>query len=534
MRDSFLLRHSAKILALGLLGALAIYAASSLIVQGTYILAALPIVATAIISYIFLSPKRYPIRWLVPGLLFLFVMVIYPIGYTFVGSLTDLGTGHMLPKDQAIAQILERTYEPAGAERYTYLVFQMPVESPKTDLAKTLAFLLENNGAILVLNGATTPLALPDARFVDDNGDGQPDRFLDNRQPENVVEYRRLETREIVALLPTLQEIRVAYEDVFLGVVDLTQFKVMLPKYAYDETTGTMTDVQTGTIYTIVEGIFTAPNGEELYPGYRVWVGFSNYVRLITNPQLSAPFARVFLWTIAFALLSVTLTFAFGLGLAMLLNDPHLRMRSLYRVLVIVPYAIPSFVTILVWRGMLNQNFGVINQMLMSLFGAGGRVPWLEDPWVAKGACLLVNLWLGYPYMMIVALGALQSIPHELYEASRVDGASRWQQFRKITLPMLLMPLAPLLIGSFAFNFNNFNLIYLLTQGRPAVPNTLTPAGATDILLSYTYRLSFEGQRGNQLGLACAVSVVIFLVIATISALNFRMTGSLEELSKNV
>jgi ABC-type sugar transport system permease subunit len=517
MRDSFLLRHSLKILGLGVLCALAIYAASSLIVAGSYVLAALPVIAAGIITYIFLSGRRYPLRWLVPGLLFLFVMVLYPIGYTFLGSLTNLGTGHMLPKEQAIEQLLARTYAPPGAERYTYLVFQ--------NAAGSLVFLLQGREAILVADGQATAIALPDSRFVDENGDGQPDRFLD---------YRTLATREIVALLPSLQEVRVVYQGVTLGIDNLTEFSVQMPKYSYDKTTETMTDLETGTTYAAIQGIFTSEKGEEIYPGYRVWVGFANYVRLITNSQISAPFARVFLWTIAFAALSVALSFTLGLGLAMLLNDPHLRMRTLYRVLVIVPYAIPSFVTILVWRGMMNQNFGVINQMLMSLFGPAGRVQWLENAWVAKAACLLVNLWLGYPYMMIVSLGALQSIPHELYEASRVDGASRWQQFRKITLPMLLMPLAPLLIGSFAFNFNNFNLIYLLTQGKPAVPNTITPAGATDILLSYTYRLSFEGQRGNQLGLACAVSVVIFLVIATISAINFRMTGTLEELSKNV
>ena len=517
MRDSFLLRHSAKILGLGILCALAIYAASSLFVAGSYGLAAVPVIAAGIITYIFLSGRRYPIRWLVPGLLFLFVMVLYPIGYTFLGSLTNLGTGHMLPREQAIEQLLGRTYAPPNAERYSYLVFQ--------DAAGSFVFLLQGRNTILVLDGQATAVSLPDERFVDEAGDGQPDRILN---------YRRLETREIVTLLPTLQQVRVVYEGVTFGIDSLTEFSVQMPRYSYDKATETMTDLETGTAYTAVQGIYTSVKGEEIYPGYRVWVGFANYIRLITNPQISGPFARVFLWTIAFAVLSVALSFALGLGLAMLLNDPHVRMRTLYRVLVIVPYAIPSFVTILVWRGMLNQNFGVINQMLMSLFGSAGRVQWLENPWVAKAACLLVNLWLGYPYMMIVALGALQSIPHELYEASYVDGASRWQQFRKITLPMLLMPLAPLLIGSFAFNFNNFNLIYLLTQGRPAVPNTLTPAGATDILLSYTYRLSFEGQRGNQLGLACAVSVMIFLVIATISAINFRMTGTLEELSKNV
>ncbi len=517
MRDSFVLRNSLKILGLGLLCALAIYAASSLFVSGSYLLAALPLISAGIITYIFLSKRRYPIRWLVPGLLFLFVMVLYPIGYTFLGSLTNLGTGHMLSKGQAIEQLVGRTYAPPGAERYAYTAFRNP--------AGEFVFLLQGRDTVLVVGGEGETITLPDARVVDEDGDGQPDRALD---------AHRLEVREIIALLPTLQEVRIVYAGVTLGIDSLTEFRVQMSKYAYDETTETMTDLENGTAYTAVQGIFTSAAGEEIYPGYRVWIGFTNYVRLVSSSAISGPFARVFAWTIAFAVLSVLLSFTLGLGLAILLNDPHLRARTIYRVLVILPYAIPSFMTILVWRGMLNQNFGVLNQMLMSMFGAGARVPWLTDPWVAKAACILVNLWLGYPYMMIVALGALQSIPHELYEASHVDGASRWQQFRKITLPMLLMPLAPLLIGSFAFNFNNFNLIYLLTGGTPPVPGTQTPAGATDILLTYTYRLSFEGQRGNQLGLACAVSVVIFLVIATISAINFRMTGTLEELSKNV
>jgi maltose/maltodextrin transport system permease protein/arabinogalactan oligomer/maltooligosaccharide transport system permease protein len=518
MTWSFILKHSLKIAGLGTLCALAIYAAASLALAGSYALAVLPVLSAGLISYIFLSGRRYPIRWLAPGLLFLSVMVIYPIGYTFVGSLTNLGTGHMLPKEQAIEQILSRSYAPPDAARYEYWAFQ--------NRAGDFAFLLRGTQeAVLYLDGQATAIVLPDSRLVDNDGDGQPDQLLD---------YRRLTTPEVVRLLSTLQQVRIAYEGMTLSLDGLTEFKTQTAKYAYDDAAETLTDLQTGKAYTAVQGIFTAQDGEEIYPGYRVWIGLANYLRLVTSPQISGPFARVFLWTLVFAGVSVALTFCLGLGLAVLLNDPHLRFRGLYRLLIVVPYAIPSFMTILVWRGMMNQNFGVINQTLMSLFGAGARVPWLNDAFVAKAACLLVNLWLGYPYMMIVSLGALQSIPHELYEASYVDGASRWQQFRKITLPLLLMPLAPLLVGSFAFNFNNFNLIYLLTGGTPPIPGTQTPAGATDILLSYTYRLSFEGQRGNQLGLACAVSVVIFLVIATISAINFRLTGTLEELSKNV
>lgn len=247
---------------------------------------------------------------------------------------------------------------------------------------------------------------------------------------------------------------------------------------------------------------------------------------------MSGPFGRVFAWTVTFAALSVITTFVLGLTLAVLLNDPYLKFRQLYRVLVIVPYAVPAFISILVWKGLLNVNLGIINHVLMQLFHL--KIPWFSDPMWAKVAIILVNLWLGYPYMMIVSLGALQSIPGELYEAALVDGASWWQRFSKITLPLLLMPLAPLLIGSFAFNFNNFTLIYLLTGGGPPIPGAQTPAGATDILLSYTYNLAFKGGVGNQYGLAAAVSMIIFLIIATISAINFRFTGALEDLSKNV
>ncbi|GAI02968.1 unnamed protein product, partial [marine sediment metagenome] len=133
-----------------------------------------------------------------------------------------------------------------------------------------------------------------------------------------------------------------------------------------------------------------------------------------------------------------------------------------------------------------------------------------------------------------ITLGALQSIPSELGEAASIDGASRWQQFKNITFPLLLVSLAPLLIGSFAFNFNNFNVIYLVTQGRPAIPGAGTPAGSTDILISYTYRLAFEGVRGNQWGLASAVSLIIFIIVVIISAIGFRYTRALEEISKNV
>jgi ABC-type sugar transport system permease subunit len=514
----YVVKNTAKIALLGTLCAVAVYVFVFLGAKGMWIPGAMAPIGAAIISYVFLSQRRYPLRWLIPGLLFLAVMVVYPIGYTFVSSFTDVGTGHMLSKDQAVAQLLARSYAPPDAVSYSYVAFADP--------SGNLALLLQGGGQTLIyVDGVASDVRPDDPRLVDENGDGQPDRFDS---------YVRLSTPQLVQRLSFLETLRIEYRGTVIGLTSLTEFKTRTPQYAYDPSAETMTDLQTGAVYTARDGVFTSPDGKEIYPGYRVTVGLRNYINLVTNPQIAGPFAGVFLWTFIFATLTVALNFILGLFSAILLNDPFLRFRTLYRVLAVIPYALPAFVTILVWQGMLNPNFGVINQLLVSLFGSGARVAWLSNGTIAKASVLLVNLWLGYPYMMLISLGALQSIPSELYEAARVDGAGWWARFRKITLPLLLMPLAPLLIGSFAFNFNNFTLIWLLTQGRPAIAGAQTPAGATDILISYTYRLAFEGGRGNQFGLAAAVSVMIFVIIATISAINFRMTGALEELSRNV
>ncbi len=505
-----------KIFLAGLISAIAIWAGTRLVLQGQYALAAVLVVGAAGILYVYTSDRAYPLRYLVPGLIFLTLMVVFPIGYTLYVSFTNISTGHILPKQQAIAQIESRMYSPPNAPRYSYVAF-------KNEQGKFALLFMGSDGDKLYYDGKLTPVKLPDPRFTDEDNDGTPDRFLD---------YQRLTIPQVVKNLPYLENLIIPDGKYQLRMASLREFTLYAPEYSYDPQSDTITDLRTGAVYHSKEGFFTSPDGKVLYPGFQITVGFRNYWSILTNPAVSAPFGRVFLWTVIFASLSVLTTFALGLAIAILLNDPYLKFRRLYRVLVIVPYTLPAVISILVWKGLLNTNQGIINHIIMQLFHF--KVPWFDDPMWAKVGILLVNLWLGYPYMMIVSLGALQSIPSELYEAALVDGATWRQRFTKITLPLLLIPLAPLLIGSFAFNFNNFNLIYLLTGGGPPIPGSRTPAGATDILLSYTYNLAFKSGSGNQFGLAAAVSVIIFIIIATISALNFRLTGALEDLSKNV
>jgi arabinogalactan oligomer/maltooligosaccharide transport system permease protein len=207
----------------------------------------------------------------------------------------------------------------------------------------------------------------------------------------------------------------------------------------------------------------------------------------------------------------------------MAMNKP-IKGRRIYRSIFILPYAIPSIMSILVWGGMFNTEFGAINALL------GTEIAWFQNATFARVAVILVNLWLGFPYFYLITSGAMQAIPGELSEAAAIDGASPRQVFTKITLPLLLKIVTPLLIASFAFNFNNFNLIFLLTGGGPRNELDGQIAGATDILISYTYKIAF-GTNVQDLGLASAISVIIFIIIASISLYGVRKSKVLESFS---
>jgi arabinogalactan oligomer/maltooligosaccharide transport system permease protein len=247
------------------------------------------------------------------------------------------------------------------------------------------------------------------------------------------------------------------------------------------------------------------------------WIGLGNY-REVFGTDLHTLLMLVE-WTLSFAALSAILSFAVGLGLALLLNDRGIRERSVYRTLLIVPWALPSAISILAWTGIFNDDFGYLNQVLGHL--GLDKVPWFGSPWWAKAAVITVNVWLAYPFMMAACLGALQSVPYELDEAAVVDGASSFARFRYVTLPFLRPVVTPLLIGVFAYQFNNFNVIYLLTSGNPAVPNS--DAGGTDILISYAYKLVLTQQR---FAMAAAYTVVMFLIVAVIGAIQAKASGA--------
>jgi ABC-type sugar transport system permease subunit len=261
-------------------------------------------------------------------------------------------------------------------------------------------------------------------------------------------------------------------------------------------------------------------------------VGFNNFTRIFNSPVIGGPLVRVFAWTFAFSFLSVLTSFALGLLVALILNKGFRGVRMV-RSLLIIPYAIPGMISILIWRGMLNPNLGVVTTSIERLFG--WAPPWFSDAGWAKIAILLVNLWLTYPYFMLVCSGALQSISESIYEAAEVDGASKWQQFWNLTLPLLLVAVGPLLIASFTYNFNNFLLIEALFKGGPPMTGTSAPpVGHTDNLISYTFRFAFGAGGTRDYGFASAIAIIIFLIVGALTLIQFRFTKQLEEISENV
>ncbi len=255
------------------------------------------------------------------------------------------------------------------------------------------------------------------------------------------------------------------------------------------------------------------------------YVGWSNFRTILR--RASSTLLPVFTWNVAFATLTMIINIAVGVFLAVLLNNPELRFRNLYRTLLIIPWALPQIITIQVWKGFLNTNFGAINRSLALL-----DLPtfnWLDDPYGAKAAILLVNLWLGFPFMMTATLGALSAIPGDLYEAAKIDGANAWRRFTGVTAPLLRTALVPIALTGFAFNFNNFNIIYLLTDGGPFVEGYTSTARSTDILITWAYNEAFRAQGGYAYGLGSAISLLIFFITIAVSLVNFRVTGALDE-----
>ncbi len=511
-----------RLIGLALIDAVAIWLLMQMMADGVWILVTLLLIITIGINVVFLRPELYPLRWMSPGLALMLLMVVYPLVFTVYTAFTNYSDGHLLTKQQAIERVttgLQNMYVPEGGTTYSWVAFQAEDGTYALWLTDE-----EGNHYFAKPGEPIQPATAGEAIF------GPPD---ENGVPTSIEGYTRL-NRIQAATNRDLPNIQFGEPPDAVQIRTPSEAAILQPRYVYDEELDAIIDQKEGKIYYANDevGFFVSEDGETLNPGYIVTVGWRNFERLFNSPAIRGPVLRVFLWTVLFAAASVITTFALGLFIALLYNDPTIRWRKVIRSFLIIPYAIPAFISILVWRGMMNPQFGVLNRTLFDLFGYSP--PWFSDPMWARLGVILVNLWLGFPYMMLVCSGALQAIPSDIYEAAEIDGASMWQRFRHITLPLLLVSVGPLLISSFAFNFNNFNIIYLFNRGNPPMSGTPTPVGHTDILVTYVYRLAFASGGGKDYGYASAITIIIFLIVASITFFQFRYTRMWEEVSENV
>lgn len=541
-----------RTLLVAIIDALLVYALVNFVANSAWAVAALMVFTLALVNFAYLNPRAQASRWLTPGLVLMAIFVVYPVLYTAYISLTNFQTGNLLDKDQAIERLEQ--VDAATDEQGANLGLAV-YENDAGELA-----LLVAGGDVEPFIGVprergTEPNLQPVAELPPDTDPGDP--------PAEIEGYQLLTGLALTAASSELQGVVLDLPGEAVATVqtlNTARVRTAGKRFVYDEATDTLFDAQEDRTCVAGQGTFFCdgvPEAEvqrvallaessgivcsggtcdnvplfaldQSLAGWKQVIGLDNYADIFTNERIREPFVRVLLWNIAFAFLSVVMTFALGLGLAMTLKNDGMRGRSVYRSIYIVPYAIPAFLSIFVWRGLLNPDFGQINDLLNS-FGLPS-VNWLGEQWTAMISILLVNLWLGFPYMFLINSGALTSIPEELIEAAKVDGAGAWKTFRMVTLPLLLVSTAPLLIGAFAFNFNNFVLIYLLTNGGPPLTGYDVPVGSTDILISFTFDIAAGAGRGNQYALASAIVVIIFVVLATTSALSFRLTKKLEEI----
>jgi maltose/maltodextrin transport system permease protein len=505
---------------------------------------------------IYVRARAYTWRYLFPGLVGFGLFVIFPLFYTVYVSFTNYSSANLLRFPQVVRYFQDETYLASDA-RYPFTLYRI---GEGADTA--YIFELADASADPAKTYRTDAVALPEKPETIPATEIPAAAGTSPTAATAATTATALALRDIIKLRAALQRVTIKLPDGALATnTGLRDFAPRHPLWQHHPADDTFKNLVTGeTIrpddhighYVIAtpaasggssgsgvqrsepdnskpQTLNPEPDGRAdrggsavgspVGPGYRTWIGFANYTKVFTDKGIQGPFIKIFIWTVVFALGSVAFSLAVGMFLAVLLEWKDLPFRRAYRTLLILPYAVPAFISILIFKGLFNQNFGEINLILNALFGI--KPGWFADPTLAKLMILIVNTWLGFPYMMIVCTGILQSVPDTIYEASAIDGSNAIHDFFRLTLPLIFKPLFPLLVASFAFNFNNFLLIYLLTAGGPDMVGAATPAGQTDILVSYTFRIAFRDSSQN-FGYASAIATVIFIIVALISWWNLR------------
>ena len=516
--------------------------------DGNAVLAAVCAAAFGLALYIYTARRAYTYRYLFPGLAGIALFIVLPLLYTTWIGFTNYNSKNLLTFERATEALRGEVFQ-RDTVRYEFALHAAPggyrivlktgedeaAAEPAGSSGGMMDPAAEPAGSAAAATGsAAPPAAAPRPPTVFVTPVLPLTATIDSRvrvspiAGSGVAPGDPLPLKDIIARRDAIHAVTVEFPDgtwaAMSGLREFTPYQALYKANPDGSLINQKTQDRLAPNFET--GFYETATGVQVTPGFRVSIGGRNYQRIFTDSKFRGPFFRVFVWTVVFAGLTVLFTASVGLLLAELLSWESLRFAGLYRVLLFLPYAVPGFISILVFKGLFNRNFGEINMILDSLLGI--RPNWNDNAMLARLMILIVNTWLGYPYVMLMALGLKKSIPKDLYEASALAGAGPLTNFFAITWPLIKKPLKPLLVSSFAFNFNNFVLIFLLTAGRPDFLDTNVPAGETDILVTYTYRIAFEDS-GQNFGLAAAISTMVFALIAVLSIINLRLTKATAE-----
>jgi ABC-type sugar transport system permease subunit len=397
-----------------------------------------------------------------------------------------MGGGHLLTKTQAVQRLSQEMYSPEDSRPWAWTAYRR---------GNDFLLLLEEEDSFFKIRPGSLP---------------EPVEITAAGIPNSIDGFTMMNRAETIQNLSTLGEIQFGRPPEVIMILSMQEVAIQLPVYTYDSEADTFTDNRSGEIYSPIRGTYTSASGDTLTPGFFVNIGWENYRRFLGNPGFLRPVLGVLAWNISFALLSVLISFSLGLMIALLFND--LKFRRIIRSILIIPYPIPVLVSIMIWRALLNENMGLVTTTIHSIFGVTPM--FFTSVSLARFAIILINVYLSYPYFYVLSSGALKSINSELFEAAAIDGAGPFTVVRKIILPLVMRILAPLVIASFCFNFNNFTIIWGFNAGLPAMADTAVPMGYTDLLISFIYRLGFSTSGAPDYGFIAAISVMLFVLVA--------------------
>jgi len=455
--------------------------------------------ATCFVTLVLLRRSLSSWRWLAAGLVMAVLFTVYPIVYTFYLSFTNMSGGNLSTKPLVIQRLSEQMYSPEDGGSWDLSVYR------------------KGNDFMLLLH--------KDGVFSTIKPEGALEKRDYTEPPAKIDNYVKMSQAQIMQNLQTLGKLDFGKPPLIVKIISLQEASVQLPLYTYNNAQDTFTDNRDNEVYRPVLGTYTSQSGKTLSPGYFTGIGWKNYTRFLSNTGYLKPIFGILVWNIAFSLFSVLISFFLGMMIALLFED--LKLRRVIRTLLIVPYPIPVLVSIMVWRGLLNENMGLVTTVITNIFGSSPK--FFTDLNWTRFALILINVYLSYPYFYVLTSGALKAIPKDLFEAASIDGARPFTVVQKIVLPLVMRILSPLVIASFCFNFNNFTLVWGFNAGGPPMADTAVPMGYSDLLISFIYNLGFNASSAADYGFSAAITVMLFILVALMVFFQTLNTKTIKE-----